>query len=77
MNKEIRDMAEITGYAQLATRAADLADRCEAAGALVAAALLREVAQEVEEMIVRVAPPELPGWAIGRRAWTRRPSVIR
>jgi hypothetical protein len=30
MNKESRDMAEIAGYAQLATRAADLADRCEA-----------------------------------------------
>jgi hypothetical protein len=34
-------MTKITGFAQLAVRAADLADRCEAAGALVAAALLR------------------------------------
>jgi hypothetical protein len=40
MNKESRDMAEITGYAQLATRAANLADRCEAAGCLVVAALM-------------------------------------
>jgi hypothetical protein len=30
-------MTEIPGFAQLALRAADLADRCEAAGALVAA----------------------------------------
>jgi hypothetical protein len=37
-----------TEFAQLATRAADLPDRCEAAGALVVAALLHEIAQEVE-----------------------------
>jgi hypothetical protein len=40
-------MTKITEFAQLAVRAADLADRCEAAGALVVAALLREIAQEV------------------------------
>jgi hypothetical protein len=70
-------MTEVTGFAQLATRAADLADRTERAGALVAANILREVARDAEGVVIRTAPPELPGWAIGRRAWTRRPSVIR
>jgi hypothetical protein len=45
-------MTEITRFAQLAVRAADLADRCEAAGALVVVALLREITQEVEEAIL-------------------------
>jgi hypothetical protein len=40
-------MTEVTGFAQLAVRAADLADRCEAAGALVAAAVLRGIAADV------------------------------
>jgi hypothetical protein len=69
MNKERRDMTEITGYAQLATRAADLADRCELAGALVAAAILRRLAADVEEMIIKVAPPDVAGWQ--RRAGAR------
>ena len=41
-------------------RAADLADRCEAAGELVTAALLREVAQDVEEGILAASCPA--GW---------------
>ena len=69
-------MTEAAGFAELAVRAADLADRCEAAGALVAAAMLRDVASEVEELIVRTAPPELPGWVVGGRAGARRPGPV-
>jgi hypothetical protein len=54
-------MADTIRLADLTTRAADLADRVEAAGALVAASVLREVARDVEELIVKVAPPDV-GW---------------
>jgi hypothetical protein len=40
-------MPEVDKLATVSVRAADLADRCEAAGALVAAPLLGEIAQEV------------------------------
>jgi hypothetical protein len=62
-------MADTTRLAELTTRAADLADRVEAAGALVAASVLREVARDVEELIVKVAPPKVGGWQ--RRAGAR------
>jgi hypothetical protein len=39
------------------------------AGALVAAAVLREIAAEVAELIVRTAPPDVGGWQ--RRAGAR------
>jgi hypothetical protein len=45
-------MPEVDKLATLSVRAADLADRYEAAGALVVAAPLREIAQEVEEAIL-------------------------
>jgi hypothetical protein len=54
-------MADTTRLAELTTRAADLADRVEAAGALVAASVLRGIAIEVEEFILKVAPPDV-GW---------------
>lgn len=55
-------MTEIASIAQVATRAADLADRCEVVGCLVAAALLREIARDVEEAILEKAPPDVVGW---------------
>jgi hypothetical protein len=58
-------MPEVDKLATVSVRAADLADRCEAAGALVVAAQLREIAQEVEEAILETVPPELPGWMAG------------
>jgi hypothetical protein len=70
-------MTDIAGYAQLATRAADLADRCERAGALVCASFLRDLAREVEETIIQAAPLELPGWLGGRQAGARRPRRVR
>jgi hypothetical protein len=70
-------MPDITGFAQLATRAADLADRLEAAGCLSLAASVRVMVDEVETAILQAVPPELPGWVIGRRTGTRRPSVVR
>ena len=51
-------MPEVDKLATVSVRAADLADRCEAAGALVVAALLREIAQEVEEAILETVPPD-------------------
>jgi hypothetical protein len=77
MNKESRDMTEVTGFAQLATRAAVLADRLEAAGCLSLAASVRVMVDEVETAILQAVPPELPGWVIGRRTVARRPSVVR
>jgi hypothetical protein len=62
-------MTDVMKFAQVTVRAADLADRAEAAGALVAASALREVARDVEEWIVRVAPPDGVGWQ--RRAGAR------
>jgi hypothetical protein len=50
-------MTDTRTLGELTTRAADLADRCEAAGALVAAAVLRGIAEDVEETIIRTAPP--------------------
>jgi hypothetical protein len=64
----VEAMAGTTGFAELAVRAADLADRCEAAGCLVGAALLRGVAREVEDTLLEIAPPRLPGWLGGRQA---------
>jgi len=59
-------MTDTTRLAELTVRAADLADRVEAAGALVAAAVLRGIARDVEDLIIRTTPP---GWQ--RRARTR------
>jgi hypothetical protein len=55
-------MTDTAKLAELTTRAANLADFCEAAGALVAAAVLRGIAAEVEELIIRTAPPDVDGW---------------
>jgi hypothetical protein len=62
-------VTETTEFAQLAVRAADLADRCEAAGALVVANMLRVLAANVEDLIIRIAPPEVAEWP--GRAGTR------
>jgi hypothetical protein len=70
-------MTDTTKLAELTTRAADLADRLEAAGYLSLAASVRLVVDEVETAILRAVPPELPGWVIGRRTVARRPSVVR
>jgi hypothetical protein len=53
---------DTTKAALAATRAADLADRCEAAGMLVAASVLRMMALELEALIVAQRPPRLPTW---------------
>jgi hypothetical protein len=47
---------------EAATRAADLADRFEAAGLLVAAASLRALALELEGVVVAQRPLRLPAW---------------
>jgi hypothetical protein len=55
-------VTEIAALAAAATRAGDIADRAEAAGLLVVASLLREVAREAEEAVLAAAPPVLAGW---------------
>jgi hypothetical protein len=60
-------MIEITELGVVAVRAADLADRAERLGALIVANVLREIAGEVEEAIMTMAPPVLR-W---RRRWGR------
>lgn len=56
---------DTTRWAELATRALDLADRLEVAVRL-AAASLRQMAGEVEEVIIAVAPPLARGIALDR-----------
>jgi hypothetical protein len=58
-------MTDTTKLAELTTRAADLADKCEAAGALVAAAVLRGIATEVEDLIIRTGSAPVLGWIGG------------
>jgi hypothetical protein len=66
--KEV-DVTDIRTLAELTIRAANLADRVEAAGALVAAAVLRGIARDAEDLIIRIAPPKVAGWQ--RRAGAR------
>jgi hypothetical protein len=65
-------MTEVTGFAQLATRAANLADRAEAAGLLVVASVLRGVAADVEELILETMPP-----VVRRRRGGPKPAPLR
>jgi hypothetical protein len=53
---------DTTKVAVAATRAADLADRAEAAGLLVAASVLRAAARDLEEIVLVQRPPRLPRW---------------
>ena len=66
-------MVETTELTQLAVRAADLADLCEVAGELVSAALLRDLARDVEEVVLETQPPDVGGWMESGRA-SARPS---
>ena len=64
-------MTELEILTLIAARAADLADRFEVAGQLVAAAHLRETARIAEDTVMEVAPP-VPAWAATERAATLR-----
>jgi hypothetical protein len=53
---------DTTKAALTATRAADPADRTEAAGLLVVASVLWVAARDLEEIVLVQRPPRLPAW---------------
>jgi hypothetical protein len=55
-------MIDLDGFARLAVGAEDAADRAEAAGEIREAEALRELAEDVERFLVKVAPPKVPRW---------------